>query len=287
MDGDYKTVVKTFLHQLNDSFRMFFEHELLSKGSAFRNVSGSLYQMKDRDFPNKKVYSNPYGQWVYDASIAGASIPSGVYNNNGSFISRGSNGLIIDFERGRAISNVGIPSVTASYAVKDFNIYTTSKGDAELIYAAKQNFRQEYDLPITGLPSDTVYGPSIFIKRDSIQNEPFAFGGQDNSIAHFRCVVMTRSEYDLDAVGSIFTDAVQKNFLLLNNPPLNRYGDVISGNSYNYLNDVAANYDSSKLVYISEVDYYRFAATTESTLGNEFKVGFIEFTTEMARYARL
>lgn len=264
---------------------MFFEHELLYKGGGFRNVSGQLYKVNDKDFPSKNVYSNPYGQWVYDASIPNANIPSGIFNGN-TFLSR-SSGVVLDFERGRCITNLNLNNPIQSYAVKDFNIYSTSKGDAELIYAAKQTFRPEYPLPMTGLSSDVVFGPSIFLKRDSAYNEPFAFGGQDNTVTKFRAIVFTRSEYDLDAVGSIFMDSMNKNFMLLDNPPLNRYGDLLTGDVYNYLNDVNNNYNESNLVYIKDVDYYRFSATTETALGNEFKVGFIEFITEIARYPRI
>lgn len=277
---------KLFIHRLSDSFRMFFEHELLDKGNAFRNVSGLLYPVKDKSLTNKSIYSNPYGQWVYDSSISGANVPSGVYANN-IFVPRGT-GTFIDFERGRVISNSQLAqNVTASYAVKDFNIYSSTKTDAEILYTMKQGFRQEFNLPATGLPYDNVYGPSIFLRRDSFDNDPFAFGGQDNSVANFRAVVFTKNEYDLDAVGSIFTDSARKNFMLLDNPPLNRYGDIITGNSYNYLNDVSNNYDSSKLVHISESSYYRFSASTETSLGNDFRIGFIEFKTEISRFPRL
>ena len=267
---------------------MFFEHELLDKGAGFRNISGQLYPVKDNNFPNSYVYSSPYGQWVYDSSISGANIPSGIYANN-IYKPRSGNSTILDFEHGRVISNTNLNQpVTAVYAVKDFNVYSTSKTDAELVYAAKNSFRPEYGLPITGLSSDNIYGPSVFIKRDSMQNDPFAFGGQDMTELGFRCVVLTNNEYDLDAVGSIFTDAARKNFLLMNHSPLNRYGDIAnSGNSYNYLNDVANNYDSSKLIYIKETDYYRFDSLTETKVGLDLKMGFIEFKLSIPRFPRI
>ena len=48
------------------------------------------------------TYSSPHKQWVFDESVEGAQIPSGIYNN-GEFIERGDNGLILDFDDGRVI----------------------------------------------------------------------------------------------------------------------------------------------------------------------------------------
>lgn len=277
-----------FLHTLNDSFRTWFEHELLQEGRAFRNVSGELYRIKDSNFPNMGVYSNPYGQIVFDSSVDGAIVPSGVYVN-GVFTPRGTSGLKIDFNGGRAIFNTPINgTVTSSYAVKDFNVYSTTKSDAELIYASKVQFREKYNVITTGVPANGVYGPLIYIKRDLAFNEPFAFGGQDNTKAQYRAIVMTNNDYDLDGVGSIFIDANKKNFMYLSNSsPLNRYGDIVTGNSYNYLQDVESHYSNSNLVYISDVEYYRFDSTTETSLGSEFHLGFIEFTLELPRYPRI
>ena len=277
---------KNFLHKLTDSFRLFLEHEVLDKGEAFRNVSGSLYKIQDHDFPNKHVYSNPYGQWVFDSSIPTANVPSGIYSN-GNFIPRGSGNLQVDYMRGRAVSDVALPNVTAAYAVKDFNFYSTTKSDAQIIYGAKNNFRPKYNVPMTGLMSDQVVTPSVFIRRSSSTNEPFAFGGQDNTVTYFNCIILTNNEYDLDGVGGIFTDAAKKNFMLLDNSPFNRYGDIASRNSYSYPQDVMNNYNSANQVYISEVDYYRFDAHTETILGIDFKLGFAEFKTEIARWPRI
>ncbi len=276
-----------FLHTLNDSFRSWFDHELTTEGRAFRNVSGQLYRVKDDKFPNLGIYSNPYGQFIFDSSIPSANVPSGVFIN-GVFTPKGTNGLILDYNGGRAIFNTPVNgTITASYAAKDFNIYSTTKSDAELIFAAKNQFRPKYEVPVTGVPSNAVFGPMIYLKRDSAFNEPFALGGQDNTKTQYRAIVLTDNDYDLDGVGSIFMDASEKSFMLLNTPPLNRYGDIYSGNSYNYLNDVAANYNNTNLVYINDVDFYRFDSTTETSLGSQFHVGFIEFSLELPRFPRI
>jgi hypothetical protein len=280
-------VNNSYLHNLNDSFRSFFEFELLSEGQAYRNVSGLLYRMNDPRLPSGKVsYSTPYGQTVYDSSISGANIPTGVYSGS-TFISTGTNGLMWDHERGRAIFDSGVTgNFTATYAVKDFNIYFSSSPDAKLLFENKASFRPKFYLPTTGADPNAQYGPLIYIKRDYATNKPFAIGGEDVSCAYFRAVILSDNERDIDGVGSIFIDAARKNFQLLSNPPLNRYGAIKTGTYYNYLEDVSSNANPTTAVCIVESDYYRFDSTTEASLNPYFYCGFIEFQCELPRFPR-
>jgi hypothetical protein len=283
-------MLNQFLHNLQDSFRVWFENELLQEGSGYRNVtSGMLYKMSDPRMPHKSTYSSPYGQIVYDQSISGAFVPSGVFSGaSNTFVQRGSGGLSLDFERGRAIFNSGIDGTfKANYAVKDFNIYFTTQPDAKLLFENKINFRPRFYIPPSGADPNATYGPLIYIKRDYAVNEPWALGGQDNSCSYFRAIVLSDNEWEIDAVGSIFMDAARKNFPLLPSPPLNRSGDLRTGDYYNYLEDVNTNYNSSNVVHIASVDYYRFDAKTEVSLSPSFYAGFIEFQCELPRFPRL
>jgi hypothetical protein len=280
-------MINNFLHKLDDSFRNWFEYELLTKGSGYRNVSGLLYSMKS-EYVNKSTFSNPYSQFVYDASISGANIPSGVYSGDGTFIPRGQDGLAIDFEKGRAIFNSGVQGpFTATYASKEFNIYFTTHSDAGLLFQNKINFRPKFTVTQTGIDHSKTWGPAIFIKRTDATNEPYSIGGEDCSHVGYRAIILSDNEYDVDAVGSIFMDAARKNFSLLDNPPLNRYGDIRSGDSYNYLTDVAQNFDQRKLVCITNTDFYRFDATSETALDPSFRLGFVEFQVELPRFPRI
>jgi len=279
-------MISTYLHTLNDSFRLWFENQFLSEGSGFRNVSGQLYKTDDLAYKNSGVYSNPYGQWVYDSSIGGANIPSGVFVD-GRFIPRGTSGLVLDFERGRAIfaTNNIRGTVTASYASKDFSVYSTTLPDNLLIFADKLQFRPKFNVPITGIPAGRQVAPLVYLKRDVTYNEPWALGGQDLTTTNYRAIAMSDSDYNLDALGSIMADANKKNFMLLNTQPLNRHGDLTTG-YYNYINDYTTNYNNTTLVHIADTDFYRFDANSEVAVGVDFRLGFIEFTLEIPRYPR-
>lgn len=280
-----------YLHNFVDSFRNFFEYELFTEGQAYRNVtSGSLYQTSC-EHSGKVAYSSPYGQFIYDSSISGANIVSGVYSGaSNTFIPRGTGGLIIDHERGRILFNSGvIGNFKANYAVKDLNIYTTNASDTQLLLTTRQSFRPKFIMPTTGIDPKRTYGPMIFIKKDSSYNDGFALGGEDNTCVHFRAIVVAEAdnEYLVDGVGSIFQDAARKSFLILNNPPLNRYGDIRTGSYYNYLEDISGNYDQSKLACITMSEYYRFDSTTETSLDPDYACGFIEFRCEIPRFPRI
>lgn len=278
---------KQFLHTLNTSFGLWFEHELLQEGKAYRNISGSLYKTTDGNFPSYSIYSNPYGQFVYDSSISGANIISGAYLN-GNFTNRSSNGLIIDYNNGRCLFTGNInQSVTASYAIKDFNLYYTTQTDAQLVMVTKQELRPKFNVPVTGVPNNSHIAPLIYIKRDSSTNDPFAFGGQDLTTAQYRAIVMGPDDYAVDGVGSIFMDAARKNLMLLTGTPLNRFGDFAVNNSFNYLNEVANQYNPTNLVWIDDVDFYRFNAETEVKINKDMVFAFLDFTIKIPRFPRV
>jgi hypothetical protein len=277
-------MVNQFIHTVNNSFKLFLEHEILQKGEAYRNNSGQLYYSQDPRMPNSGTYSNPYGQWVYDGSIPNANIISGIYID-GQYLARGTSGLVIDYN-GRAILPFKTnKTITANYAVKDFNLYSTSKAEDKLIFNTKLAFRQQYNVNKSGLPSVGEVAPCIYLKQTNSQNEPFAFAGQDQSIYNYRAVVLADNEYQLDGIGSIFQDLNDRVCQVLPSSPFNRYGDLISG-TYNYLTDVANNYDENQLLYI-DASFDRFSTDAQNDLDINIYLGLAEFSLKIARFPRV
>ena len=124
-----------YQHEVTTSFVMWFDHFLLSKGEAYRNITSSCYHQVDDRLPDNTIFASPHKQWVTDSSIQGAQIPEGIYDD-GIFVPRGTNGLKLDFENGRAILDSGFPAsanITATFAIKDFNIYVTDQNEEDLI----------------------------------------------------------------------------------------------------------------------------------------------------------
>ena len=278
---------RTFIHNAYSSFVMWFDYELLSKGQAYTNSSGVLYPMTDKDFPNSYIFASPFKQWVYDSSISGANIPSGVYVN-GSFVARGVSGLKIDYQNGRVLFDSPVSGqVSGNYAVKDFNIYTTSKSDAELIYETRYQINPTFAQIQTGANPDNVVAPCVFAKIKGTSNKPYALGGLDLSTVNIRCVIMAAKEYELNGVGGIFSDARNKSIPYIDGyTPLNRYGDLKSG-SFNYTGTAVQYFNPSTAIFIENSSFMRFSQQGLSQTLPDIDVGFIDVSLVAARYPRL
>ena len=218
----------TYLHNLTSSFYLWLDHEILDKGRAFFNYSGKLYSTQDPNFSNNYIYGSPFRQWVYDSSISGAVIASGVYHNN-AFVSKNNN-LRIDYNKGRAISNnqfTNSQGVTANYSFKEYNLYYTDEREEKLLFEKAYNITPKI-AEITGSLGylDTPY-PCIFIKHRTVENKPFAFGGEDKTENMVRCIVLASNSFSLDGLISILNYSARKIF------PIDHFmADILIINSF-------------------------------------------------------
>jgi hypothetical protein len=289
-------MIPQFLNRIAPSFTHFIDHEILRKGSAYINVnSGNLYNTQDPNFSNKTIYASPYRQFVSDYSINGANIPSGVYINN-TFNPKTTGGLYIDYELGRAIFNntlsTSLASVKCSYAYKEYNVYYTESQDDTLIFESKYPVRPNDSLGSdakTPLSYDQLTYPAIFVKTQYTENQPFAFGGLDESIVNIRTIFLADSPYLLDAGVSIATDMARKYFPVLHpkDMPFNIYGDYKNQN-YNYLN-LCHQYSQtgSLMALVSSVTISKFAPSVNKLVGNNSYGAFADFTLSYVREPRI
>ena len=67
-----------FDNQVISSMLLWFDHTLLKEGEAYENVTGEFYSVSD-SYAGYKTYASSYSQIVSDASITGATIPTGLY----------------------------------------------------------------------------------------------------------------------------------------------------------------------------------------------------------------
>jgi hypothetical protein len=220
----------SYQHEVTTSFVLWFDNFLLSKGEAFKNLTSSFYYQNDSRFPDNKIYASPHKQWVTDSSIPGANIANGIYND-GVFIPRGSNGLKLDFENGRAILNSGFSSsanITGSFALKDFNIYVTDQNEEDLIIESNLKINSRFFRENAGIPPYDHVVPAIFISNEGSKNDPFAFGGEDKTTTYFKAAVIAENLYMLDGVLSIFNDSSRTIFskIPFEDHPITEFGDI-------------------------------------------------------------
>lgn len=272
-------------HRLLSSFKEWYQHVLLNEAKAYRNItSGQLYFNNNDQWDGHDVFTSPNHQWVYDESVVGAQVPSGVYINN-VFAARGSDGLKIDFNRGQAIldkSSAKGSNIVASYSKKEFNIYLTSLPTDRLIAETKFETRPRLKVPNTGLNPNSVVSPAIFIKQELSRNDPFCFGGADMTTNRIRAICFADNEYQAVGVKSLFRDKARTNFCLLNNTPINEYGDIKSGNVWNYNDNLADN----SLVFIEDVVVSDLENDVIANHHPSLYVSVMEFELKKQRYPR-
>ncbi len=126
-----------FDNKVMSSLLLWFDNKLLDKGNAYQNTTGRFYSVSE-DFAGYETYASSYSQIVADSSITGATIPTGLYvGSNDNLVNVGEGGATglyaIDYNNGRTYwSGDNTDPITGSFAVKDINVFLTSKTEDEL-----------------------------------------------------------------------------------------------------------------------------------------------------------
>jgi hypothetical protein len=113
---------ETFNHQVTASFYLWFDNYLLDKGEAYINEVSAFYPSIDETLPGFSIYAAPYKQFVWDSSISGAKVLSGVYpTNTDIFLTRGQSGIKFDYLNGRVFANTEITGQLAEYVENNYS----------------------------------------------------------------------------------------------------------------------------------------------------------------------
>lgn len=278
----------TYLNNLMSSFYLWLDHEILLKGEGFKNFSGKLYSLDDPTLQSANcIYGSEFRQWVYDSSIPTASIPSGIYLNNTSFLDKGVSGLCIDYNKGRVLFDSGISTklnLSVNFAYKDYNIYYTDEKDERLLFENSYtvsivNQKKSKPLSYNELPF-----PFIFIKNRFTENQPFAFGGQNSTETMLRCIVLSSNSFSLDSLVSILADSFGKNFQIFppDKLPFNHNGDYKYG-SFHYENE-CKNLGMNNLCYIKNVSVSKLDEIKNANINSKCVGAIVDFDVVNVRY---
>tara|TARA_Y100000361_G_scaffold72872_1_gene64585 strand:+ start:800 stop:1663 length:864 start_codon:yes stop_codon:yes gene_type:complete len=258
-----------FDNQVLSSFLLWFDHTLLDDGEAYQNTTGQFYNVS-QEFAGYQTYASSYSQIVSDASITGASIPTGLYvGSNLVNVGQGaSTGLYaIDYNNGRSYwSGEQGGNVTGSFAIKDFNTFLTNRTEDEILFQSQYTNRNKISNVVpTGLEPDTKTYPVVYIKNDGSTNDPFAFGGQDSTVIDIRAIVIADSQFEIDAIGSLFRDQARKYFCLFepSEMPFDQFGYYRNDVQYNY-ESVVGGKGAGQKCFIEEVNISRFDRVLEN-----------------------
>jgi hypothetical protein len=291
-----------FDNQIMSSLLLWFDNKLLTKGEAYQNTTGQFYSVSD-EYYGYDTYASTYSQIVSDFSITGAVIPTGLYVGN-TFAEVGSNNLhAIDYNNGRSYwSTAQSSDVTGSFSIKDFNVFLTNSTEDEILFQTQYTNRNEISTVVpTGLEPGTKTYPVVYLKNDGSFNEPFAFGGQDNTVMKVRAIVVADSQFEIDAIGSLFRDQ-EKSLVPIfeaSEMPFNSFGFYKNFNPatpatalstvYNYTG-VTDGKSETQSFFLEEVNVSRFDRVLENEVRkfnpNVYST-IIDFEINKVRFPRL
>ena len=283
----------TFTHNVINSFFLWFDNFLMTKGDAYKTYTTKLYNYEDpRLGGDKVVYGSPYKQWVYDKNITGATIPSGFTINN-QFVPTGTSGMKIDFDNGRIIFNSGVSTslnVTGTYSVKEVNSYITDQPEDNLIIENKFVTNSRFTVSENYIPPYNPVTPCIFASIETAHNTAFAFGGEDETKCIIKVVAFCENLYQLDGVLSVFGDSYNEIFSIIpmTGHPLGEFNEMKTGaypTGYDYKN--LSNAYNSQTLFISHVETSKIRDSVIKELNPILHIGFLDFEIKTYRYPRL
>lgn len=283
----------TFAHDVINSFFLWHDNFVMTKGEAYKTYTTKLYNYSDdRLGGNKVVYGSPFKQWVYDKNITGATIPTG-FLVNGITVPTGTSGMKIDFENGRIIFNSGVSTnlnITGTYSVKELNSYITDQPEDDLIIENKYIVNSRFTSTETAISPYNPVTPAVFASIESTHNSPFAFGGEDETLSRIKIVVFCENLYQLDGYLSIFADSFNEIMPLIpmTQHPLGEFNEIKTGlypTGYDY-QSLKSTYGNNTL-FISHASTAKIKDSVLKELNPTLHIGFIDFEIKNFRYPRI
>tara|TARA_B100002019_G_C21144368_1_gene534926 strand:- start:50 stop:913 length:864 start_codon:yes stop_codon:yes gene_type:complete len=283
----------SFGHQATTSFTLWFEHHLLEHGEAYKNMTGKLFYIDDERLPvGHERYSSAYKQWITESGVGnGGHVPDN-FSGAGAVVNRSDPGMgyYVDFNNGGIVVTgaAANPNMqwSGAFGLKEFNIYNTNQTEESLIVESKFETNSRFTVLESGIAPYDFVTPAVFINNEYIENEPYAFGGEDKTVLNFKSVVMAENLYQLDGVLSLFADTRNVSFsnVGFDSHPINEYGDLKSG-AYSY-NNLATTYKND-IFSIERVTTSKISETMRSTISPTLYVGFIDFEVTNNRFPRV
>jgi hypothetical protein len=273
-----------FQHKLATSYMLWFENFLMKKAEAYSVQTGSFFHYVDDRLPDEyEVFGSNYKQMLYDSSLPNVSIPSGLYVND-EFVEFNNQDKIFDFDNGRFISS-GIPTgslITGEFTVKNISIYYTNDTEEGIVLNVQEQINTSVQNKHEFYSAQDQKLPAIYLSNQSMQNEPFAFGGLNETITKAKAVVIANNSYDLDCILSVFGDSYSEIIPLcdFDSHPINEVGYLKTG-YYSY-DDIKKIYKEQ--IFIKDVHTAKLTDQVKQNLLKDLYIGFIDFDLSMYRY---
>ena len=274
------------------SMLLWMDYMLIKKGEAYTN-HGSVFYPADSSYNGYYAYSAPFKPFVYDVSVSGPTVPTGLVLNNVN-ITTGTSGFVaLDYRNGRAYFTTPLPSnsvLSGNYAIKEYAVELTSKSEVELLFETKLELRPKIGLPVTGLQGNQDTYPIIYLRKSYSQNKELAFGGHDDTQINVTAFVFTDSQFNLDATLGLLRDTKNTYIPMLSaaEMPFNSLGDYKNGqfNFTGITNNRPALGSGICIRDAREIQMERFSLAQSQKLNPGVYFGMVDFSLSSYRYPR-
>ena len=260
---------------------------LLERGQGFYGYTG-VFRHGRPAYTGVETYAAPHRQWVYDSSIPGASVPSGVYVGP-NFIPRNTSGLQLDFNKGAAYFPSGQNStISGVYSYKEVNLYFTKSNEESFLFNKKFEVNPKNDQYTSVEAADFVY-PCIIIKKRGGENKTLCFEGMASTTIPVRLTWLADTSYLYQSVCSILRDRKETFFPIFSpqEMPFNFFGDLVSGSfDYTAMSSFIGQ-DANRLAYLKDVRISDFTEDINNLITKNAFGGFIDLSVEIIRFPKL
>jgi len=281
-----------FLNYVDNSFNLWLENHLLTKGSGIFGQSSYFYPLGQKQ--GYFVYGAPYQPIIANENISGNITPTGIYVN-GTFYNQGQGNFVCyDYKRGWALFNANVGNhtkVSGTYSVAEVQILPLQIPEEKLLFETKFDKRKPNTSPLSGLAQDSYSYPAIYVKGAlEGHNAPYELGGKDETEIDIGLFVIADSAYQLSAIKSILMDANKEIIPLLTTSPYNMFGgQANTGVNYHYYHYTSGALANNSGLYVKDVavsSFNRFYNADFSKLNPDVYFGLAEFTICRPRLTR-
>lgn len=270
-----------FVQDFNTSFYLWAAHQIAAKADTVQFQSGApLYKMEDSGYEGYYAYGSRHKPWCADLSLI-PNTPTGVYTSSGF-----ATGVFYDYQNGRILSSVDFgPQISGDYYSQEVGIYLSSSDEEKILFENEYQLNPRFYQATGAVPADKFMVPCVFLSLDHYENEPFAFGGEDETVIRAKAVVVCEYDIHRDTIMSVFTDLARTSipFVSYNNSPFNEFFNVVSG--YNY-NDYVNLENTTEDFFVDKVVTSRLSRSLQSKLPQSISVAFADLTISKVRYPR-
>jgi len=287
-----------FDQNLLSSFYLWLENRLIKSDTKayLTGVENTFKYVDFSDIPADMVgYQGEYRQLVADHNID--VVNSGFFVGD-DFITGDSDengGVYTDYQNGRILfpeaSGTGM-SITGTYSIKEVNTYISHDNDLDFLLHSdfiENGQDSPYFYSETGVLDEGAYFlPACFVSLASSENKEFSFGGEENTQARIRVMLLTKDAYILDATISRLRDTVREKIthIAYEDFPY-AYSYSVKDFPYKYDTLVSDQGDNPLCSYIERVSATKVVSESlREKLNQNFSIAFLDFDLSTYRFPR-